>query len=293
MSKIEINKEKCIKCGACVKDCLTYSLEVDSEGYAKVCEEGEALCISCQHCFSICPAGAITINGKTPDDAYPVNYSNPDEILNLIRSRRSIRQYKDEEISPEIFEKLKEMLPYIPTGCNYNSLHFSFVESKTVMDKIRCYTIEKLLKIISNKFTSKYAGKFVRFKKVFEQGEDIIYRNAPHMVVVSASVKAPCANVDPIIALSYIELYAQSLGLGTCWCGFAQACFRIMPKLSSVLEIPDGYKPVYAMLLGKPAVNYHRTVLPEKFPISEIRDTKISEMSIGEKIKRLFVNFVR
>ncbi len=293
MSKIEFDREKCIKCGACIKDCITYSLEADNEGYAKVRENGESLCISCQHCYSICPTGAISIDNKEPEEAFYVNYGNPDEVLNLIRSRRSIRQYKDEEISPEVFAKIKEMLPYIPTGCNYNSLHFSFVESKSVMDKIRCYTIEKLLKIISNKFTSKYAGKFVRFKDAFENGEDIIYRNAPHMIVVSASIKAPCTNIDPIIALSYIELYAQSLGLGTCWCGFAQACLKIMPKLSAVLEIPDGYKPVYAMLIGKPVVKYHRTIVPEKFPITEIKDTHLLEMSVLEKVKRFFTNFIR
>lgn len=293
MAKIEINKEKCIKCGACIKDCLTYTLEKDADGYAKVREEAESLCISCQHCFSICPVGAITIDGKKPEEAFGVNYSKPEDVLNLIRSRRSIRQFKDEEISSELMAKIKEMLPYIPTGCNYNSLHFSIVESKTVMDKIRDYTVEKLLKIISNKYTAKYAGKFVRFKDAFERGEDVIYRNAPHMIVVSASVKAPCANIDPIIALSYIELYAQSLGLGTCWCGFAQTCLKIMPKLSSVLQIPDGYKPVYAMLLGIPAVEYKRTILPEDFPISEIKDTNLIEMSFGEKLKRLFFNFIR
>ena len=47
------------------------------------------------------------------------------------------------------------------------------------------------------------------------------------------------------------------------------------------------------MLLGYPDVKYHRTVLPEDFPISEIKDTGLSEMSFIEKTKRLFLNFVR
>ena len=185
------------------------------------------------------------------------------------------------------------MLPYIPTGCNYNSLHFSIVESRSVMDKIKNYTYERLLKLISNKFTAKYAGKFARYKEAFEKGEDVIYRNDPHMIVVSSSIKAPCTNVDPIIALSYIELYTQSLGLGTCWCGFAQTCFKLLPKLSSVVKVPAGYKPVYAMLLGKPAVKYQRTILPEDFPISEIKDTGLKEMTLVDKAKRLFLNFIR
>ena len=293
MAKIEFDREKCVKCRACAKDCITYSIDFDEEGYPKIAQGGEERCISCQHCFAICPTGAITFEGKSPESADSVNYSNPEEVLSLIKSRRSIRQFEQEEVSAELLQKIKEMLPYIPTGCNFNSLHFSIIESKSVMDKIRKYTYERLLKLISNKFTAKYAGKFARYKEAFEAGEDIIYREAPHMIVVSSNIKAPCANVDPIIALSYIELYAQSLGLGTCWCGFAQACFKIIPKLSSVVEIPDGYKPVYVMLLGKSAVKYHRTVLPEDFPISEIKDTSLKEMTFVEKAKRLFLNFIR
>lgn len=293
MKKIEIDREKCIKCGACVKDCITYSIELDSEKFPKIAQEGENICIGCQHCLATCPTGAISFNDKNPLDASSVNYANPDDVLSLIKSRRSIRQYKAEEISQEDMDKLKAMLPYIPTGCNFNGLHFSFVETRTAMDKIREYTNKKILKLISNKFTAKYAGKFVRFKQAFEAGEDIIFRNAPQMVIVSSHIHAPCANVDPIIALSYIELYAQSLGIGTCWCGFAQACFKILPKLSSMVDIPDGYKPVYAMLLGYPSARYYRTTLPEAFPISQIYDIGESKISLGQKIRRILLNFIR
>ena len=293
MSKIKIDSEKCIACGACVKDCITYSLEQDVSGIAKVAEHGEKNCISCQHCFMVCPTGAITFDDKNPQSAEEVNYGNPEEVLKLIKSRRSVRQYKNENIEPEILEKIKSMLPYIPTGCNYNSLHFSFIESKDVMDNIREYVRIKLLKLISNKFTEKYVGKFAKFKTAFENGEDIIFRKAPHMIVVSSSIKAPCANIDPIIALSYIELYAQSLGLGTCWCGFAQACFKMLPKLSKMVDIPDGYKPVYVMLLGKSDVKYARNPIPEKFPISEISSVAQLEMSWVENLKRIFFNFIR
>ena len=291
MSKIEIDKEKCIKCGSCIKDCLTYNLDFDEQGFPKVVENG--LCISCQHCFSICPVGAIKFNNKIPQETLNSHAANSEEILNLIKSRRSIRHYKEEEIPTEVFEKIKKMLPYIPTGCNYRGLHFSIIETKSAMDIIRNYTNKTLLKIVSNKYTAKYAGKFARYKKAFEQGEDIIYRNAPHMIVVSSHIHAPCANVDPIIALSYIELYAKSLGLGTCWCGFAQTCFKLMPKLSKIIQIPDKYKPVYVMLIGYPAVKYHRTILPEEYPISNITKIDDTEINLSERLRRILLNFIR
>lgn len=293
MSKVVIDSEKCIGCASCVKDCITYSLEMNEGNKAQIANDGESRCVSCQHCFAICPTGAITFEGKNPQDAETPHFGNPEDILKLIKSRRSIRQFKEEEISEDDWNKIKSMLPYIPTGCNYNGLHFSLVESRSVMNKLREYTREKLLKLISNRFTSKYAGKFARFKTAFENGEDVIFRQAPAMIVVSSSIKAPCANVDPIIALSYIELYANSLGLGTCWCGFAQSCFKLMPKLSEFVKIPDGYKPVYAMLIGYPSVSYQRVVMPEAFPIEEIKETEDIESKWYQKAKRILLNFIR
>ena len=134
MSKIEIDTEKCTGCGNCIKDCITYSLEADENNKAQVSQNGESLCISCQHCFAICPVGAIKFNDKKPEDASPIRDINSKDILDLIKSRRSIRQFKDEEIPADKFNQLKEMLPYIPTGCNYNGLHFSIIESKSAMD---------------------------------------------------------------------------------------------------------------------------------------------------------------
>lgn len=293
MSEIKFDKKKCIKCGNCAKDCITYSIDFDKEGFPQIAQDGESRCISCQHCFAICPVGAITFNKNKPEKAENTNLGNPDEILSLIKSRRSIRLFSKEKISNEEFKKIKKMLPYIPTGCNFNGLHFSIIESASAMNKIRNYVNSKVLNLISNKFTEKYAGKFAKFKTAFERGDDIIFRNAPHMIVVSSAINAPCANVDPIIALSYIELYAQSLGLGTCWCGFAQSCFKILPKLSKMVDIPDNYKPVYVMLLGKSAVKYPRTTIPENFPISEIKCIEDCELNWKQKIKRIFFNFIR
>ncbi len=291
MLNIKVNKEKCIQCGLCIKDCITNCLEFDSERFAQISEGAEERCLKCGHCAAICPTGALTVEGCK--EGYEVNFANSDDILNTIRSRRSIRQYKEEEISPEIFEKIKAMLPFIPTGCNTNTLHFSFIETKCAMDSIRNEVNSKVLKLLSNKFLSKLTSKFEKFKSNFENGEDIIFRGAPNMVVVSSSIHAPCANVDPIIALSYIELYAQSLGLGTCWCGFAQACLKLMPEACKMVDIPDGYKPVYVMLLGYPDVKYRRTTMPESFPVSEIKNVESVKLNFTEKARRYLLNFIR
>lgn len=286
MKTIEIDREKCIHCGLCINDCISKCLSFDKDNFPQMTDEKH--CLACQHCLTICPTGALSFDGKTAENSEPVNY---DELLSLIKSRRSVRQYKDEEVSEETFEKLKEMLPYIPTGCNSHALHFTIVKKKSVMTELKNKTNELILNTMS--VIPPAMNKFEKYKESFEKGEDIIFRGAPHMIVVSSPIKAPCASTDPIIALSYIELYAQHLGLGTCWCGFAQVCIKMFPEICEMIDIPSGYIPVYAMLLGYPKVKYQRTIQPEPYPISEITEVHKKDSCFFCKAKRFIMNFLR
>lgn len=288
MKTISIDKEKCVRCGLCISDCISGCIAFDNDNYPETVDEKR--CIACQHCLAICPTGALSFADKKPENSEEVEYN---DILRLIKSRRSVRQYKEEEIPAETMTKLKEMLPYIPTGCNSHALHFSIVETKSAMDIIRKRVNELLVKTLSYKAIAPLLDKFSKYKDALVNGEDVIFRNAPHMVVVSSPVTAPCATVDPIIALSYFELYAQHLGVGTCWCGFAEVCLKFFPEICEMLEIPSGYKPVYVMLFGIPKVKYQRTIQPDPYKISEIKEIHEKDSCFFCKAKRLITNFLR
>jgi nitroreductase len=189
--------------------------------------------------------------------------------------------------------KLKEMLAYVPTGCNFKGLHFSFIEDVEVMNQFRNHVNEKVLNALTKKPIKAVAERFAMFKKFLLDGDDVLFRGAPHMVVVSNSIKAPCAKEDPIIALSYFELYAQSLGLGTCWCGLVHGALMLFPELSEYLEIPEGYKPSYVMLFGPKNVNYSRTTQPNLASISVVEKKEFEKLSAKETIKRYFWNIIR
>ena len=96
-------------------------------------------------------------------------------------------------------------------------------------------------------------------------GNDMVYRGAPSMVVAALNPKmvAPgCEMVDPTIALSYLDLYAWSLCLGTMWNDLAVTMMNTFPELKKMLEIPEGYQLSFILLLGEPAVKYQRN--PQK-----------------------------
>lgn len=159
--------------------------------------------------------------GKNPDDSNLVlKEYNSEELLNLIQSRRSVRKFKSENVESDKLDKIKNMINWVPTGCNFHKLHFSFIDDIDTMNEFRDYVNAKIINIITKTPVKGLMNKFSSYKKAFLNGEDVIFRKAPHMVVVSVPVNAPCANIDPVIALSYFELYADSLGLGTLWCGF-------------------------------------------------------------------------
>ena len=189
-------------------------------------------------------------------------------MLNLIKSRRSYRFYKNESVPFEKLNRIKRMLSYAPTGGNANSLHFSIVETKEKMDEIRKTTYEKCKELTDGPSIIQIAHDS------FKNGNDIIFRNAPAMIVSAVDkYKAfvGCETTDPIIALSYFELYAQSLGLGTLWCDFALMALEQIPEVRDMLKIPENYTLGYVMLFGEPAVEYKRTTQPEPFSIKSIK----------------------
>ncbi|MBR1907398.1 nitroreductase family protein [bacterium] len=289
-----IDKEKCVNCAQCVNDCITHCIKMSKEENIPVFRKGgEERCIKCQHCMTICPTGALTLWGKNPENSDAVNPEyNSEELLRLIKSRRSYRKYRQENLDEERMNKLKDMINWAPTGVNNHRLYFSFIDDMEVMDDFRNKVNTKLVNLLNKTPFKGIKQKFSRYIKAILAGEDVIFRNAPHMVVVSTPLDAPCKDIDPVIALSYFELYAQSMGVATLWCGLAEACLKLFPEFSEYLEIPDNYKASYVMLFGLTDKKYHRTTQPDKYNIISVKKKdNNTKVSLFRKIQRFIWNF--
>lgn len=291
--KFKVDYEKCVKCGLCIENCPTYALGYDDYKSPKM--DKPKNCMECQHCLAICPVGAISIMDKNPDNSAPIKEINSDDILNLIQSRRSIRNYKQENVNPKTIQKLKDMLHFVPTGKNSHALHFSFIENIDVMNDFRTKVNKTLVEVFNKKpvqFLTKHFSNYEKIKNAIEKGNDIIFRGAPHLVVVSAPINSACPNQDGIIALSYFELYANSLGLGTCWCGYAHRIIKMFPNFSEYLQVPNGYTPIYVMLFGYKNIEYKRTIQPNLFNFTTVEKQDI-EINVLDKVKRFFWNILK
>ncbi len=255
---ITVREDRCIHCGMCIRDCVVSCLEFDENKIPRYMSGGEAHCIGCQHCMMVCPKEALSFGGLNPENSGAVSYGNSDELLQLIKSRRSIRSYKDMDVPPEKIDQLVDMLAYAPTGGNAPSVHVTIIATKEKMDAFRQLSYDCLMAV-------KPGSPLYRLKKMaaasLREGKDFLFRGANALVVASfdkAQGAAICETVDPIISLSYLDLYATSLGLGTVWDGFAVAVAQEFPELREALQIPKGCTMSFILGLGVPNIVHQR-----------------------------------
>ena len=256
-----IDQEKCIQCGLCVKDCPVRALAMDD--YPLM--QNEETCFKCGHCLAVCPTAALSILGRSPDDSTPLkgNLPSAEQMETLIKGRRSVRQYRDEPLDKDTIGRLLDIAWHAPTGVNTQSVLFTVIDDKAVMDAIRDEVYRELEKVLpaevpEDDHTMQFVVFSVRDRK--ENGSDILFRGAPHLVITSSPEPGPSPVADPHIALAYFELMAQSMGIGTVWDGLAKMAMQMIPDMFKRLGIPEDHYIGYAMAFGKPAVKYQRTI---------------------------------
>ena len=150
-------------------------------------------------------------------------------VLKNIFSRKSVRTYKDEPVSPEQVETLLKAAMAAPSGRNLQAWRFVVVREQAVKEKIA-----------------------VGFNKMIAK--------APVAIVVCGQIAKddgePNNNwtADCAAATENLLLTAEALGLGAVW----TACYpyedRMMPAIEA-LALPDNVKPYCIVPVGHPAVD--------------------------------------
>jgi len=255
MDFITVTEEKCIKCELCIKACPTFVLKMGE----KVPEEvANTTCIACGHCVAICPSGAID-NKKTPlskqIDGKEFPKLNAEQAEHFLRSRRSIRNYQDKSVSREELTKLVDIARLAPTASNSQGISFVVVEDKQLVEKAIELIIEMLEKSPLN---AAFKGLISVYR---ETGADPILRGAPNLIMTTADKNFSGGRGNSISSLTYLELFAPSLGLGTCWAGYFEYCASLKGSpLLKLFNIPEGKTITAAVMVGYPKYSYKRIV---------------------------------
>lgn len=139
-------------------------------------------------------------------------------FLNLLRNRRSIRQFKPDKIDPEQIEQLIEALLRSPSSRGLRPWHF------VVIDDPQC---------------------LARLARAKVHGAEFL-AGAPLAVTICADpARCDVWVEDCAIAAILLQLAAESLGLGSCW---AQIRLRndaagrsAEANVKEILNLPQGW----------------------------------------------------
>jgi nitroreductase/NAD-dependent dihydropyrimidine dehydrogenase PreA subunit len=267
MALLTIDQDKCKKDSFCELDCPTGIIRLNNvgDGFPAVASEKEAFCLSCGHCVAICPHGALD-NSKVPQDTCAeidkALAVGTNQAIQFLRSRRSIRHYKNRPVEKATIESLIEVARYAPTAGNSQLVQWTVFTEPAQLKIIAEQTVDCLRDIVATQPKETYPDYFPLILAHWDRGFDAILRGAPALIVASAPKENASGLVDVSLALSYLELLAIPMGLGTCWAGLVRRALAIWKPTQETIGLPERHIHCYAMMLGYPKFKYHR--MPER-----------------------------
>jgi nitroreductase/Pyruvate/2-oxoacid:ferredoxin oxidoreductase delta subunit len=261
MDPIRIDTTLCSGCGICASLCPSrIPVQDENTKIPSVNPVTAPLCIRCGHCEAACPEGAITVTypgaGPVPEIAdEPVTTG---QLRQLMLMRRSVRDYHDRTVPRETLDEIFAIIRYAPTGMNGQSVHWLVIGDPGEVRKLSGRVIDWLRDLMKHQPDHPLAAFAPMLVGAWESGLDPICHGAPHLVIAYGRKDNPVGFIDAVIALAHLDLAAPVFGLGTCWAGFMQIALDASPDLVKELQLPDGHKPHYAMMLGYPKYRFPR-----------------------------------
>jgi len=230
--------------------------------------------------MAVCPTEAVFQEGI---QGVPLEEPGitPQDMEQLISSRRSIRNYRAEDVRQEDLERLLSLLEYAPTGTNSQKSGVTVVQGR---EKVEVFSREmmvffkKLVRMAFNPFTwpflriamgSQKTAKLFNYKKmILQTDQDILCHQAPLVLIFHSSKKASTPDMDSNIHASYTTLHGESLGLGTCFNGFIAKGLNFNKGLKRKLGIPKDHKIYSSLLVGYPQLKYKRRGARRAFQVN-------------------------
>lgn len=253
LSSVVIDPARCVGCGLCAADCPAGVLQIEN-GTAQVTRA----CLSCGHCAAICPQNAVSLPELDMADVTPYDPAafavEPQNLLNAMKYRRSVRHYQDKPIPTEVLTQILEAGRHAPTAKNVQDVQFLALQADLPAFRQAFWGAVPQLADQCAAEKPMVAHRMRRFAQSYQStGTDPLFFDAPVLLIGFGGQLW-----DAGLAAGYMEVMAAANGVGILHDGYLQYALGLMPQLLAPYGLAD--KPITCcMLAGYPVYSYART----------------------------------
>lgn len=164
-------------------------------------------------------------------------------IIDCINNKRSVRAYTDEIISEETITNLIELGTKASTGSGMEPWGFVVIKDKNEIDS---------LSEMSKKYLMNNLEKYPYLKQYenwLNNPEYSVFNHANTLLLVYGNKESHWYVYDCTLATGNIMLAAHSMGIGTCWIGFAEDTLNTK-EFKDKYGVPENYELVSPLSIG-------------------------------------------
>ena len=180
------------------------------------------------------------------------------DLLEAIYSRRAVRTFAPAPVDKEIICKLIEAAIQAPSAVNTQPWSFTVVRDRALLARISRESKEMVLREPPRGLPAAH------FREILSDSKFDIFYGAPALILISSMTDDHWAVVNCALAAQNLMLAARSMGLGSCWIGFAEGWLRSEGG-KRALDLPQSYLPVAPIIVGRPISFPDR--VPRKDPV--------------------------
>ncbi|MCF8069891.1 MAG: nitroreductase family protein [Desulfobacterales bacterium] len=283
VAEVIIDHEKCTLCGLCTVVCKGAPLYIENDR-VNVDHSRIFGCIGCGQCAAVCTENCITVVGRTLLDGDIADELPPeetkatyDQLKSLLLTRRSIRDFKKEEVPQDVIEKIIDAASTAPMGLPPSDVEILVLKGR---DKVKQFSDDMITSMKQSKwmfgpvaqllmrpFIKKETAELFKtflvpmldaFLEGKTDGKDLLLYNAPLAMYFHVSPYAD--SVDPLIVATYAMIAAESLGIGSCMIGTIAPFIKHNKKLKKKYAISLRNRQGIMLIFGYPKVKYKRTI---------------------------------
>jgi nitroreductase len=168
------------------------------------------------------------------------------DFSELMNQRRSVRDYEEREVSPDLIKQIINDSIQAPSASNIQPWSFVIIYNKEMIKRISDSSKSTILAGIEGDPDSPMKG----YAEVLRNKNFNVFYNAPCLVLIVGRLKGATIAFDCALLASYFMFSATSRGLGTCW--IAQGAEVRDPEILKEIGIPEGYRIYVPLIVGYP-----------------------------------------